>query len=102
MLDDWQTAPIDERLRSTLSFLQKLTLAPSEIGPADVAAVRAAGVSEGAMIDAIYVCALFNLVDRVADALGFEVPSAEAFARFAPMQLRFGYRPGFALRRPGV
>ncbi|HLQ61754.1 MAG TPA: hypothetical protein VK131_07815 [Candidatus Acidoferrales bacterium] len=98
VLDDWRTAPIDERLRSTLGFLQKLTLGPAEVGPADAATVRAAGVSERALMDAIYVCALFNLVDRVADALGFEVPSAEAFARFAPMQLRFGYRAPFRRR----
>jgi hypothetical protein len=42
------------------------------------------------MLDAIYICAAFNLIDRVADALGFEVP--ESFARGAASQLKRGYK----------
>jgi hypothetical protein len=49
-----------------------------------------AGVSAGAILDAIYICATFNLIDRVADALGFEVP--ESFARGAASQLKRGYK----------
>ena len=49
-----------------------------------------AGVSAGAIFDAIYICATFNLIDRVADALGFEVP--ESFARGAASQLKRGYK----------
>jgi hypothetical protein len=37
VLDDYRTAPIGERLCATLSFLEKLTLSPDEVGPADVA-----------------------------------------------------------------
>jgi alkylhydroperoxidase family enzyme len=75
-----------------LGYLEKVTLTPEEVTSADVATVRAAGVSDRAITDAVYVCALFNLIDRVADALGFEVPAS--FARRAADQLRRGYRMG--------
>ena len=52
---DWRTAPIDERLRAMLGFIEKLTLRPDELGPEDADAVRAAGVSDEAMVDAIHV-----------------------------------------------
>jgi len=92
VLDDWRTAPISEQLRVTLGFLERLTLSPAEVRPADVAPLRAAGVSDRAIEDAIQVCALFNLIDRVADALDFEVPSPESFAQSAEMLLKRGYR----------
>jgi uncharacterized peroxidase-related enzyme len=92
VLDDWRTAPISEQLRVTLGFLERLTLSPAEVKPADVAPLRAAGVSDRAIEDAIQVCALFNLIDRVADALDFEVPSPESFAQSAEMLLKRGYR----------
>lgn len=45
MLDNWRTAPIHEKLQVTLGFLEQVTLAPSTVGPGDVASLRAAGVS---------------------------------------------------------
>ena len=92
MLEDWRTAPIPEHLRAVLGFLDKLTLAPNELGPDDLAPLRAAGVSDGAIADAIHVCAIFNLIDRVADALGFEVPPPDTFERGAKALLARGYR----------
>ena len=93
MLDDWTTAPVDERTRATLGLLHKLTLAPAEVGPGDADTARCAGVSDRALREAIYVCALFNAIDRVADALGFEVLSDGDFAFGARLLLRRGYRP---------
>lgn len=90
MLADWRTAPVGEGLRATLGFLERLTLTPEAVGPDDAAAVRAAGVSEAALLDAIYICAAFNLIDRVADALGFEIPAS--FAKGAAGQLQRGYQ----------
>lgn len=67
MLADFETAPIDERLRETLRFLDALTLRPDalDIGPA-----LAAGVSRAALRDAAEVAAAFNLITRFADAIG--------------------------------
>jgi uncharacterized peroxidase-related enzyme len=92
VLEDWRTARVDERTRATLGFLEKLNRAPTEVGPADVTPLRAAGVSDEAAADAVHVCAIFNVIDRVADALGFAVPTAEEFARAARVLLVVGYR----------
>ena len=91
MLDDWRTAPVGEGVGATLGFLEKLTLEPDALGPADADAVRAAGVSDDALLDAIAVAALFNMIDRIADALGFDVPPPEAFAARADRMLATGY-----------
>jgi alkylhydroperoxidase family enzyme len=92
VLGDWRTAPIDEKLRATLGFLEKITLSPADVGPEDAALPRRAGVSDSALRDAVYVCALFNLIDRVSDALDFAIPSQEGFRKGAKVLLRFGYR----------
>jgi alkylhydroperoxidase family enzyme len=92
VLDDWQTAPIEEKLRATLGFLEKITLSPDVVGPEDAALPCQAGVSDAALRDAVYVCAVFNLIDRVSDALDFAIPSPEGFRKGARMLLRFGYR----------
>ena len=91
MRRDWRTAPVDERLRATLGFLEKLTLRPHELGPADADAARAAGVSGEALVDAIHVAALFNMIDRLADSLGWDVPSFEDFSARAEAMLASGY-----------
>ena len=88
---DWRTAPIDEGLRATLGFLEKMTLRPGELGPADADEVRAAGVSDEALVDAIHVCALFNMIVRLADSLGWDVPPDEAFRARAEPMLESGY-----------
>jgi hypothetical protein len=67
-------------------------LSPSEIGPEDVDAVYSAGVSPSALLDATYVCAGFNIVTRIAEALGFRVPPEQLFFRAARLLRLFGYR----------
>jgi alkylhydroperoxidase family enzyme len=91
VLADWRTAPVDERLRATLGFLEQMTLRPEELTPADAEAVRAAGVSEGALVDAVHVAALFSMIVRMADALGFEPPGPEYLKAGAPRMLAGGY-----------
>ncbi len=88
---DWRTAPVSPQLRATLGFLETMTLRPDELGPEDAGAVRAAGVSDEALEDAIHVCALFNMIVRLADSLGWDVPSPEAFAARAETMLATGY-----------
>ena len=91
MKRDWRTAPISEPLRATLGFIEKMTLHPAELTPADADAVRAAGVSDAALVDAIHVAALFNMIVRLADALGWDVPPFEAFYARADGMLASGY-----------
>jgi alkylhydroperoxidase family enzyme len=71
VLADWRTAPVDDRLRAMLGFLEQVTLRPGEVTAADAEALRAAGVSRAAAVDALYVCAYFNLIDRLADSFAF-------------------------------
>jgi uncharacterized peroxidase-related enzyme len=91
VLADWRTAPIGPKLRATLGFLEKLTLKPAEVRPADVAPLRAAGVSDAAIEDAIHACVLFNLYDRMADALNFHLPGPAGMAASGRSLLRRGY-----------
>ena len=74
-----------------LDLLQKVTLTPAEVNGADADAARAAGASDEAIEDALAVCAYFNLIDRVADSLGFDLPSGEEHAAYAPQFLAEGY-----------
>jgi alkylhydroperoxidase family enzyme len=88
---DWRTAPIDEKLRATLSFIETMTLRPHELTRADADSARAAGVSDGALVDAIHVAALFNMIVRLADSLGWDVPPFESFYGRADRMLASGY-----------
>jgi hypothetical protein len=88
---DWRTAPVDARIRATLGFLEKLTLRPDELTPADADAVRAAGVGDDALVDAVHVAALFNMIVRMADSLAFDVPPHESFTARAEAMLSGGY-----------
>jgi len=74
-----------------LGFLEKLTLQPNDVSPADVAPLRAAGLSDAAIEDAINVCALFNIYDRLADALGWYLPDRGGYAAGAQNLIRRGY-----------
>jgi alkylhydroperoxidase family enzyme len=89
---DWRTAPVSENLRAVLEFLEKMTLLPDDLTPADAETVRAAGVGVDALVDAIHIGALFNVIVRVADALAFEVPPAEALFARAEWRLSNSYR----------
>lgn len=91
MLEDLRSAPVDGRLRAMLEFLEKLTLAPEKVGAGDIAPLREAGLSDGAIEDAVHVCVLFNIYDRLADSFSFHVPDARGFAFSAKMLLRYGY-----------
>ena len=55
--------------------------------------MRAAGVSDQALRDATTVCALFSMIVRLADSLGWDVPDWEAFRERAPAMLEGGYAP---------
>ncbi|MFQ5490895.1 MAG: carboxymuconolactone decarboxylase family protein [Phycisphaerae bacterium] len=94
VLADYRTANIDEKTRAMLGFLEKLTLQPDQITPADADALGRAGISKGDAVDAVYVCFLFNLIDRVADTLDFEPESKDRLPSSAKMLLQRGYVQG--------
>lgn len=73
LLADIDSSPVDEKLKPLLHFVRKLTLTPQKIGQEDVDKVVAAGWSEQALEDAIAVCGLFNLANRM--TLGYGLNS---------------------------
>jgi alkylhydroperoxidase family enzyme len=88
---DWRTAPIRSELRATLGFLEKLTREPESLTRADAEAVYAAGVSKQALTDAVLVASLFNMIPRLADAFGWDVPEWDRLMGRAPAMLEGGY-----------
>ena len=94
VLDDYTSAPIPETLRTTLGVLRKMTLDHQNLGPEDVRVALNAGVSKAALREAMEVAYLFNVYDRLADALGWDVPavSGGAYKSSAKTLLSRGYR----------
>src|SRR4051794_30942496 len=91
---DWRTAPVSPQLRATLGFVEKQTLHPDELTPEDAEAVYAAGVSKQALHDAALVSAMFNMIVRLADSFGWDVPEREALMARAGAMLEGGYALG--------
>ena len=91
ILSDYRSAPIDERLRATLAFLEKLVLAPGEVTDADAERARAAGASNRALREAAYVGFGFGVMDRLADAFDFEPETGRALVWTSRILLRLGY-----------
>ena len=88
---DWRTAPVSERIRAMLGFLEAMCQRPDQLGPQDVLPLRAAGLSRPDIEDAVYVCAAFLVITRVADALEFHVPGEAELDRAAEGMLARGY-----------
>lgn len=92
VLKDWRTAPINDKLKAMLGYLEKLTTCPDDVHPEDVVALHAAGIEDQAIVEAIYVCVVFNVIDRLADALDFQIPPTFVNWKSAKMYLRMGYK----------
>ncbi len=86
-------------LKAALGFVEKLTLHPHELTPADAEEARAAGVSDAALRDAALVCSLFSMIVRLADSLGWDVPGWDLLIQRAPLVLEGGYDLGSVLNR---
>ena len=82
---------MDEPLRATLGFLEKLTLHPDELRAHDAEDVLAAGVREDALIDAIHVAALFTMIVRLADSFDWHVQLDQELAAGAKARLGSSY-----------
>ena len=89
-----RTAPVDGRVRAMLPLLEKMTKTPDALTLEDVRVVMRAGVSKGAIEEALEVAFLFNIYDRLADTMGWEVPARDsgAYAAAARRLLGHGYR----------
>ena len=90
-LENWRTASIDARTRAMLGFIEKLTLNPDAVSAGDILPLRAEGLSDAAIEDAIHVCTLFSVYDRLADSFKFDIPDASGFEKSARTLLDRGY-----------
>ncbi|MEW6323630.1 MAG: peroxidase [Acidobacteriota bacterium] len=70
---DWRSAPLADTDRALCAFAEKLTRTPQAMTRDDVEALRALGLDDRAVHDAVQVIAYFNAITRVADALGVEL-----------------------------
>jgi uncharacterized peroxidase-related enzyme len=89
-LEDIDSAPISDGSRATLEFIRKLVREPARIGEDDADRVRAAGVSQEALEDAVQACSIFVVMARFANAVGFE-GTPEQLAREAEGLTVTGY-----------
>ena len=69
---DYRRAGLSPRERAVCDFAVKLTTLAAEIDETDVDALRAEGLSDPEISDAIQVIGYFNYVTRVADGVGID------------------------------
>jgi uncharacterized peroxidase-related enzyme len=67
---DWRTAPLDERDRAMLGYVEKVTKDPVSISRADLDWLRAVGFDDTGILQINLIASWFNYVNRVADGLG--------------------------------
>ena len=82
VLDDYRTAPIDEKLRAMLGLLETFTLRPDELGPRRTCARcsrRACRARRSATRSTSPSCS--TRYDRLADTLGWELPETATTRR---------------------
>ena len=73
LLDDIETAEVDENMKPVFRYLKKLTLEPTKMVQSDADAVFNAGWSERALYDAIIICCTWNFMNRFVEGLGLSV-----------------------------
>jgi alkylhydroperoxidase family enzyme len=91
-LANLDAAEISGAARAMLPLLDKFTLHHGDLTAEDVSQVRALGIGDEAIIDAFYVAYLFNIINRMSDALRFEIGSQAAFDSSAKSLLGRGYK----------
>ncbi len=75
-----------------LALLETFTLHPEQLSANGIREVLATGVTREAIRDAFYVAFLFNTYDRLADALGWQLPDKRYYAKAGQFLLKKGYK----------
>ena len=91
VLEDHEKAPVSERLRAALRFLEKVTLQPDAVTTDDINRLNSQGLEKDAIRELLYVCFLFNVLDRLADSMDFDLPNEQGIQRIGNIAYRFGY-----------
>ena len=64
---------IDNKTKAVLRYAEKVTLNAYKVSESDIQSLRDIEYSDEEILEATYVIASFNLIDRIADALGAPV-----------------------------
>ncbi|HEV7147757.1 MAG TPA: hypothetical protein VGN48_12260 [Pedococcus sp.] len=97
--DTWKDGRYGAQATAAENVLQALTRNPDLVPRTELTAARAAGLDEAALIDALYVAYMFNVINRIADALDFTHRSERDRLRGAWILRHNGYRlPAWLLR----
>ena len=94
LVDDIDTAPVDDKLKPILKYVRKLTLTPSRMTDDDAKACYRAGWSEEDLTIVITVCASWNWFNRMILGHGIDRKwdEDEFRARNAPEKMAQGYK----------
>lgn len=77
MSRDLNSVTLDERDRKMLEFSLKLTERPGDMQESDIKQLRNEGFSDSEILDTVLATSYFNLVNRVASALGVGYDESE-------------------------
>lgn len=91
LLDDFETAPVEPRLKALLAFVRKLSVTPADVSQADADEVFAAGWTEDALHDAIAVTARAAFMQRLVQGYGFIPMTREHAVKRAKQRIEHGY-----------
>ena len=91
MLDDYRTAPIDDREKALFEFIEKMNRQSTSVRRDDIDRLKAIGWSEEAIYDAITVCALFKFYNAWIDATGVHDLPAAAYEMRGKRMAAQGY-----------
>lgn len=85
MLKDRRTAPVEAPVQSALELIEQLVARPLELNPALLQRAMERGLSEEALRALGASVFHFQLMNRLADAFDFQLPTPEQHARMAPV-----------------
>ncbi len=70
LLNDLDTALVTDKMRALLGYVRLLNTLPARITQARIDTVLAAGWSEDALFEAVQICGLFNMMNRIIEGSG--------------------------------
>jgi uncharacterized peroxidase-related enzyme len=79
------------KARAMLGFLEKLTMTPQQVSQADIQKLREAKISDEAIRDGVYICALFATFNRIVFSTGVEPMTPKQLQALSFIMVKFGY-----------
>ncbi|SOC55408.1 peroxidase-related enzyme [Ornithinimicrobium cerasi] len=77
---NWRQADLPDREAALADYAEKLTLTPADVTPEDLAPLRAVGLDDHQILEAVQVIGMFNMTNRISTALAM-VPNVEYHAQ---------------------